>query len=86
VPPIGLPDGSSPSTPRANVIIGIRNARAAVEPIAGLAEARPLTHVEALELDEIPEHLLVIGVVGYVGLKLSQGDISIRLRKAGPGS
>jgi pyruvate/2-oxoglutarate dehydrogenase complex dihydrolipoamide dehydrogenase (E3) component len=40
-------------------------------PIAGLAEAQPLTHVEALELGEIPEHLIVIGG-GYVGLELSQ--------------
>ena len=37
----------------------------------GLAEAQPLTHVEALELDEVPEHLLVIGG-GYVGIELSQ--------------
>ena len=44
----------------ANVIIGT-GTRAALEPIPGLAEAQPLTHVEALELDEIPEHLLVIG-------------------------
>ena len=45
--------------------------RAALEPIPGLAESQPLTHVEALELDEIPEHLLVLGG-GYVGLELSQ--------------
>jgi hypothetical protein len=32
--------------------------RAGSEPIPGLAKAQPLTHVEALELDEIPEHLL----------------------------
>jgi len=30
-----------------------------------------LTHIEALELDRIPEHLLVLGG-GYVGLELSQ--------------
>jgi heterodisulfide reductase subunit A-like polyferredoxin len=36
-----------------------------------LAEAQPLTHIEALELDEIPEHLLVIGG-GYIGVELSQ--------------
>ena len=37
----------------------------------GLAEADPLTHVGALELDRLPEHLIVIGG-GYVGLELSQ--------------
>jgi len=45
--------------------------RAALERIPGLAEAQPLTHIEALELDEIPEHLLVIGG-GYIGVELSQ--------------
>src|SRR5262249_39547902 len=30
-----------------------------------------LTHIEALELDKVPEHLLVIGG-GYVGTELSQ--------------
>lgn len=44
---------------------------AALEPIPGLAEAEPLTHIEALELGEIPERLLVLGG-GYVGLELSQ--------------
>ena len=42
-----------------------------MEPIPGLAEAQPLTHIEALELDEVPEHLVVIGG-GYIGLELSQ--------------
>ncbi len=54
----------------ANVIVST-GTRAALEPIPGLAEAQPLTHVEALELDEIPEHLLVVGG-GYVGVELSQ--------------
>jgi pyruvate/2-oxoglutarate dehydrogenase complex dihydrolipoamide dehydrogenase (E3) component len=45
--------------------------RAALEPIPGLVEAQPLTHIEALELDEIPEHLLIIGG-GYVGVEFSQ--------------
>jgi pyruvate/2-oxoglutarate dehydrogenase complex dihydrolipoamide dehydrogenase (E3) component len=65
-----LPDGTSRQLRGTNVIIGT-GTRAALEPIPGLAEAQPLTHVEALELDEIPEHLLVIGG-GYVGLELSQ--------------
>jgi pyruvate/2-oxoglutarate dehydrogenase complex dihydrolipoamide dehydrogenase (E3) component len=45
--------------------------RAVLGAIPGLAEAQPLTHIEALELDEIPEHLLVIGG-GYIGVELSQ--------------
>jgi pyruvate/2-oxoglutarate dehydrogenase complex dihydrolipoamide dehydrogenase (E3) component len=45
--------------------------RTTVDPTPGLAEAKPLTHTEALELDRIPEHLLVLGG-GYVSLELSQ--------------
>ena len=45
--------------------------RATVDPIPGLIEAHPLTHIGALELDTVPEHLLVIGG-GYVGLELAQ--------------
>lgn len=44
---------------------------AAVPDIPGLAEAAPLTHVEALELGRLPSHLIVIGV-GYVGVELAQ--------------
>jgi len=53
-----------------NVIIST-GTRATLEAIPGLVEAEPLTHVEALELDRVPEHLLVIGG-GYVGTELSQ--------------
>jgi pyruvate/2-oxoglutarate dehydrogenase complex dihydrolipoamide dehydrogenase (E3) component len=65
-----LPDGTRRPLRGSNVIIST-GTRAALEPIDGLADAQPLTHVEALELDEIPEHLVVIGG-GYVGLELSQ--------------
>src|SRR5262249_51192316 len=37
----------------------------------GLEAARPLTHVEVLELDYLPQHLIVIGG-GYSGLELAQ--------------
>jgi len=47
---------------------GTHAARASVP---GLNEAQPLTHIEALELDQLPEHLLVLGG-GYVGLELTQ--------------
>src|SRR6202008_1000939 len=39
--------------------------------IPGLAAARPLTHIEALELDYVPAHLIVLGG-GYVGLEMAQ--------------
>jgi pyruvate/2-oxoglutarate dehydrogenase complex dihydrolipoamide dehydrogenase (E3) component len=45
--------------------------RATVPGIPGLAAARPMTHVELLDLDRLPEHLLVLGG-GYVGLELAQ--------------
>ena len=45
--------------------------RAAIPQVPGLAEATPMTHVEALELDRLPKHLIVFGG-GYVGLELSQ--------------
>ena len=44
---------------------------ASIPPVAGLAECGPLTHIEALELDRLPEHLIVIGG-GYVGLEFAQ--------------
>jgi len=44
---------------------------AAVPDIPGLRDAAPMTHVEALELDSLPEHLIVIGG-GYIGLEMAQ--------------
>ncbi len=44
---------------------------AAIPNVPGLDAARPLTHVEALELDYLPPHLVVIGG-GYVGLEMAQ--------------
>ena len=45
--------------------------RATIDPIPGLAEAQPLTHIQALELDTLPGHLLIAGG-GYVGLEFAQ--------------
>lgn len=44
---------------------------AALPSVPGLDAARPLTHVEALELDYLPQHLIVIGG-GYSGLEFAQ--------------
>jgi pyruvate/2-oxoglutarate dehydrogenase complex dihydrolipoamide dehydrogenase (E3) component len=45
--------------------------RAAIPDIPGMTGAAPLTHVEALELDRLPAHLIVLGG-GYVGLEMAQ--------------
>jgi pyruvate/2-oxoglutarate dehydrogenase complex dihydrolipoamide dehydrogenase (E3) component len=44
---------------------------AMIPDIPGLAAAAPLTNVETLELDRLPDHLIVLGG-GYVGLELAQ--------------
>jgi pyruvate/2-oxoglutarate dehydrogenase complex dihydrolipoamide dehydrogenase (E3) component len=44
---------------------------ATIPDIPGLAAAAPLTHIETLELDRLPDHLIVLGG-GYVGLELAQ--------------
>jgi len=67
---VKLSDGSTRTFRGANVIVST-GTHAAIEAIPGLAQAKPLTHVEALELGEIPEHLLIIGG-GYIGLELAQ--------------
>jgi pyruvate/2-oxoglutarate dehydrogenase complex dihydrolipoamide dehydrogenase (E3) component len=44
---------------------------ATIPPVPGLAEAKPLTHIELLETGRLPEHLVVLGA-GYVGLEFAQ--------------
>jgi len=58
-------------TLRADRIFIDTGSRATLDPIPGLLEARPLTHIEALELDTLPEHLIIAGG-GYVGLEFAQ--------------
>lgn len=50
-----------------------------VPDIPGLSAAKPMTHVEALDLDRLAEHVIVLGG-GYVGLELAQA-----LRRFGSG-
>jgi pyruvate/2-oxoglutarate dehydrogenase complex dihydrolipoamide dehydrogenase (E3) component len=67
---VALQDGSVRHLRGTNLIVST-GTRATLDATPGLADAEPLTHIEALELDRLPEHLLVIGG-GYVGLELSQ--------------
>jgi pyruvate/2-oxoglutarate dehydrogenase complex dihydrolipoamide dehydrogenase (E3) component len=65
-----LSDGTKRLLRGENVVIGT-GTHAVVEDFPGLRLAQPLTHVEALELDVVPEHLIVLGA-GHVGLEFAQ--------------
>jgi len=45
--------------------------RTDIPDIPGLVAAKPMTHVETLDLDRLPEHVIILGG-GYVGLELAQ--------------
>jgi pyruvate/2-oxoglutarate dehydrogenase complex dihydrolipoamide dehydrogenase (E3) component len=61
--------------------------RAAIPDTPGLREANPLTHIEALELNEVPPHLIVLGG-GYTGVEMAQAFVRFGSRvtiiEAGP--
>jgi pyruvate/2-oxoglutarate dehydrogenase complex dihydrolipoamide dehydrogenase (E3) component len=65
-----LPDGKIRRLRGTNVIVST-GTRATLGEVPGLTQAQPLTHIELLELDVLPEHLLVIGG-GYIGVELAQ--------------
>ncbi len=67
---VSLAEGGTRVVRGAKVIIGV-GTRATIAEIPGLRESMPMTHIEALEIDRIPQHLLVLGG-GYVGLELAQ--------------
>ena len=67
---VDMPDGTKRQVRGERIVIGT-GTRASVHKIPGLAAANPLTHIEALELDTLPEHLLILGG-GYIGLEFAQ--------------
>ncbi len=67
---VALAGGGSRLLEGKDVVIST-GSRARIDATPGLAQAKPLTHVEALELDEIPKHLIVLGG-GYIGLEFAQ--------------
>jgi pyruvate/2-oxoglutarate dehydrogenase complex dihydrolipoamide dehydrogenase (E3) component len=50
---VGATDGATRTLRGENVVIST-GSRARIDPIAGLVEARPMTHIEALKLDRVP--------------------------------
>ncbi|WP_353068275.1 FAD-dependent oxidoreductase [Tunturibacter empetritectus] len=58
-------------TLRSDYIFLDTGSRATIDPVPGLAESAPMTHIELLELPTLPEHLLILGG-GFIGLELAQ--------------
>ncbi len=67
---VALNAGGTRTLRGTNVVINT-GSRARLDDTPGLADAHPLTHVEALDLDRAPDHMIVLGG-GYVGLELAQ--------------
>jgi pyruvate/2-oxoglutarate dehydrogenase complex dihydrolipoamide dehydrogenase (E3) component len=67
---VTLNDGGTRLLTGNQVVVNL-GSHAAVPNIPGLEAARPLTHIEALELDYLPAHLIVLGG-GYVGIETAQ--------------
>jgi len=67
---VQMNDGSARQLEGEHVFINT-GTTAAIPDVPGLRAAGPLTHVEALQLDATPEHLIVIGG-GYIGLEMAQ--------------
>ncbi|HYD15411.1 MAG TPA: FAD-dependent oxidoreductase [Hyphomicrobium sp.] len=67
---VRLNDGGTRVVSGDQVFVNV-GTHAALPDIPGLAAAQPLTHIGALELDRVPEHLIVLGG-GYVGLEMAQ--------------
>jgi pyruvate/2-oxoglutarate dehydrogenase complex dihydrolipoamide dehydrogenase (E3) component len=67
---VNLNDGGTRTLVGDKVFLNV-GTHAAIPDVPGLDAARPMTHIEALDLDILPGHLIVIGG-GYAGLELAQ--------------
>ncbi len=67
---VALRDGGERTLTGERVFVNV-GTHATVPGMPGLRDARPMTHVEALDLQRLPEHLIVLGG-GYVGLEMAQ--------------
>src|SRR5260370_38980483 len=67
---VSLNDGGTRVLTGDRVVLNL-GTHATIPDIPGLVAAEPLTNVEVLELDRLPDHLIVLGG-GYVGLELAQ--------------
>lgn len=52
-------------------VVVCTGSRASISDIPGLKEANPMSHIDILDLEVLPEHLIIIGG-GYIGLEFAQ--------------
>jgi pyruvate/2-oxoglutarate dehydrogenase complex dihydrolipoamide dehydrogenase (E3) component len=67
---VRLNDGGARTLTGERIFLNL-GTRASIPSVPGLEESKPLTNIEVLELDRLPEHLVVLGG-GYVGLEFAQ--------------
>ncbi len=67
---VALNGGGSRTLVGEEIVIDV-GTHAAIPGIPGLEAVRALTHIEALEIDYLPAHLIVLGG-GYTGIELAQ--------------
>ncbi|MGO9602326.1 MAG: dihydrolipoyl dehydrogenase family protein [Candidatus Binataceae bacterium] len=67
---VALNDGDTRRIVGERVFLDL-GSHSAMPDVPGRAAANPMTHIEALDLDRLPGHLIVIGG-GYIGLELAQ--------------
>jgi pyruvate/2-oxoglutarate dehydrogenase complex dihydrolipoamide dehydrogenase (E3) component len=67
---VSLNDGGTRMLTGENVVISV-GTKATISDIPGLHNAKPITHVEALDLDVVPPHLMILGG-GFIGLEFAQ--------------
>src|ERR1700735_4166238 len=67
---VALNDGGTRRIVGERVFLDL-GSRSTMPNVPGLAASNPMTHIEALDLDRLPRHLIVMGG-GYIGLELAQ--------------
>jgi pyruvate/2-oxoglutarate dehydrogenase complex dihydrolipoamide dehydrogenase (E3) component len=67
---VALNEGGTRVLAGNEVVVNV-GSHAAMPDIPGLRDSHALTHIEALELDKVPPHLLVLGG-GYTGIEMAQ--------------
>ena len=83
---VALRDGGERTLTAEHVFVNL-GSRATIPDTPGLREASPMTHIEALDLQRRPDHLIVLGG-GYVALEMAQAlrRLGSRVTLIEPGS